>query len=571
MNWIDELSIERRTMFSNGLLVQTEDCKRIDQLINHMKETYPKGVLIKLKDKQRGGKQIPERFLILDGWEGLKEYEFTSESSWKIREIADSKKYGGDLRPLLPKVSEELEKPHTVVIIKNILKSDQPLNSALRSWCTSSKITLGFSSVILFAEDSSIFPEAVWSKMKIIDVPKSLPEERKQIIEETENDMAVTEKNQLDETKMNSAVRLLAGLDLDQVNAAVVESVIRDFSIKLDRLSSIKTNILSKDPALDVIQRPKFGFEAIGGYDALKTRLRDDIILPLKHPEYAAEFKMSPPRGVILFGPPGTGKTILSKAISKEVNMSILVMRPENLLSKFVGESEKAVKRVFRIADSMAPCILFMDELDRISKRAQTAGTDGGAQVHREIFSMFLEKLGDEEREWFFIGCTNMIESIDEAMRRTGRIDSIAPVPYPDEKAREEIFKIHSKVKRKLPLDNNVDFKELSKKDYTYMWSGSDIEQLVIRTAKYVMKESIKTQKSRKIKMEDFEEILKSFNVNTEDNERLQEAIKMQAGKLTNDIRLMDVFDEAQTVEDATKGEVARQMMDNEDNNKKEE
>jgi len=256
-----------------------------------------------------------------------------------------------------------------------------------------------------------------------------------------------------------------------------------------------------------------------------------------------------------------TGKTVMTKAMSRELNMSVLVLRPENFMSKYVGESEKGLKNVFKIADSMAPCILFLDEVDRLSKRASAGGSDGGAQVHREIFSMMLEKLGDERRKWFFVGCTNRLEDIDEAMRRTGRIDTLAPVPYPDEKAKERIFQIHSTVKRKLPLAEKINFKELASNRYTYMWSGSDIEELVRRTAKEVMKQSITDGKVRNIKMDDFYKMIDTFNVDSTANETLQEHIKEQAKKLTNDKRLMDVFDEAQVVDEGGRGEKAKEVM----------
>ena len=565
MDWKKEVSVQRRSMYSNGIIVQTDDCKRIDELINEMKTRYPEPLLVKLKDKQTN-KWISERWLILDGWEGLSSFEKDKTSNiWLEKNIADSKKFGGQLRPLLEAVSKELDKKQAVLIVRNILKSEESFNNALRSWSTSNRLRTRNSTIIVFVEDSCVFPESVWSKMKIVDVPKSLPGERKQRLIETQNLMSINGNKKLDDSKRRAAVRILAGLNLDQVDAAIIESIIRDYHVDLDTLAGIKTEMLGKDPALEIIQRPKFGFEAIGGYDALKNRLRDDVIFPLRNPGFAEEFDTKPPRGIILFGPPGTGKTILAKAMSRELNMSMLVMRPENLLSKFVGESERATKRVFKIADSMAPCILWCDELDRLSKRGNVAGGDSGAQVHREIFSMFLEKLGDENREWFFVGCTNRIEDIDEAMRRTGRIDTIAPVPYPNEKARERIFEIHASIKRKLPLADDVNFKVLASKEHTYMWSGSDVEQLVIRTAKYTMKKSIKEGKMLKISMSDFEDILSSFNVDTEHNEQLQEGIQKQAENLTNDTRLMNIFDEAQELDEVTRAEIAKEVLDSEE------
>jgi len=557
-NWIKEISIQRSTLYSNGVIVQTDDNKRVDQLLQSMRSHYPDPIICKENDEE--GTPVPERWLILDSWDGLLELKETlgnNGTEWKTNVIKDSRKYGGELRPILPDASIELEKGHTVLLIKNLLNEDKHLNNALLSWATSAKLMNVGSTVLVFTEDMNFFPQAVWQKMKVIDVPKACADERISLIKTHQEGCHPL----LDEQEIQSTSRLLAGLNLDQIDASLVESVIRKQCVNADLLARTKEDILGKDPTIDLIQRPKFGFEAIGGYDALKQRLRDDVILPLQNPELAQAFSTDPPRGIILFGPPGTGKTIMTKAMSRELNMSVLALKPENFMSKYVGESQRLLKRAFKIADSMAPTIVFIDEIDRLAKRSSTGGGDAGAQVHREIFSMFLEKLGDEKRKWFFVGCTNRIEDIDEAMRRTGRVDSIAPVPYPNEKAREEIFRIHASLRRNLPLADDVSFKKLASNANTYMWGGSDVEQLVVRTAKYVMKECIKEGKQRDITMQDFRLIHDTFNVDAQANEELQEHTKEQARRLSNDTRLMDIFEEAQSVKIVSRAEKAKEMM----------
>ena len=561
MDWIKEAGIQRRSLYSNGDIIQTDDYKRIEQILKRIPESKDKnGNLIPLfltnKRKDENGrltkKYMPETWFILDGWEGLGEYKKNSTGIWITEPILDLKQYGGNLNMMLPQISKQLEaqypKSSTVLLIKNILETDKTLNLALRSWFTSDKYREMDITILIFVEDMSMFPEGVWSKAKIIDVPKSTEMERREctigICKQFHIDVEDPDiKNQIE-----SAVRICAGMNLDQTDSAISECFIRHSELNMDTLAHIKAEMLGKDPTIEIIQRSKFGFNSVGMPEEIKTRINDDILLPIKNPDITKTFHLKPPRGFIFAGPPGNGKTILVKAIAKELNVSVIILKPDNVYSKYVGESERAIKRVFKIADSMSPVILFIDEVDVMGKRASMGGGDSGAQVHRNIFSMFLEKLGDENREWIFAGTTNRVEDIDEAMRRTGRIDSIVPVPFPDSKLRKEILEIHAILKRDLPLADDVDFSQLSGED-TYMWSGSDLESFVIRTSKYVSKRCANDKSLKRIiTMKDFEEILGTFNIDTKKNEQLQNELKEQASRLTNDKRFLNIFDKSQKV-----------------------
>lgn len=525
-DWIEQSVVQRNTLFSNSLLIETEDKKREEELL----EKKP----VFIKDKSG----IKERWLILDGWEGF--YQFEEKDGEIIKKQikdGDVQKFG--IRPVLPIVSKELEEGKTIVVITNVFKTDDFLNSALRSWSTSNELRQKDSTIIVFADDRCVYPPEVWTHMKIIKPPRSTWEEREKTLQFLQKEIKL--KEQLKDKELVEAIRLTAGMNLDQMESASIESLITKERISLTTLAQVKTEILAKNPVVDVIQRPSFGFEAIGGYSSLKQRLIDDIVLPLKNPTMAEYFSMKPPRGLLLYGPPGCGKTLFVKSMARELNMSVIRILPENILGKYVGESEKSLRKAFDIADSLGLCIVFIDELDRLSKRQDDSSVS--SHVERELFSMLLEKLGDENREWFFAGATNMIECIDPALRRTGRIDSVAPVPFPNMTARVEIFNIHINIKRKLPC-KNVDIPSLAEK--TYMWSGSDIEQFVIRTVNSVMKESIKQNKKLSITQDDFLEILESFNVPVKSNEEMQRKVMDKVLDYTNDKRLMDVFDESE-------------------------
>jgi len=526
-------------------LVETDDIKRIEELLKELPA---------MAKTRRGS----EKWFVLDAWEGLSEVVM-NEKLQPIKipvEGIESDVQTLGISQVLADISEILYEGKMVLVITNVFKSDQKLDAAIRGWATSEILREKSSTVIIFADDRSMFPSEVWSHLKVITPPKSTMMERFTLI--LDHDKLLEKSEDLSDEKIWDAVRLTSGMNLDQLEAAIIESIILTGDISLEIIAKVKTEIFTKNPVVEIIQQPKFGFEAVGGYDTLKERIMDSIVLPMKNEEISERFGIQPPRGILLFGPPGSGKTLLIKSMAKELNMSIIKIQPENIKGKYVGESEKSMRKVFDIADAMSPCIVFLDEFDRLSKR--DAGPQTSSNVDKELFSMLLEKLGDENRQWFFAAATNLIEVIDPAMRRTGRIDSVVPMPYPDEKAREEILKIHMTVRRNMPLEKGIDIKNLAKK--TYMWSGSDIEQLVVRTAQYALKEAVKNnKKDRMITNEDFENILETFNIDIEENKKTQRKIESQAIKYTNDKRLKDVFEHAEKTVSGSKMRKVKEML----------
>jgi len=533
MDWIKELQLYRKVLASAVIIVETDDIRRSRALM----EKRP--ILSNLNGK--------ENWYTLENWEGFKEIVPVVDNGFTERELANVRDAGGDMQYLLNQVSEKLEEGSAVVVVKNLLESNLTLNNIFLSWATNQRIMKAGSTVIIFLEDRTILPQAVWSHCKIVTPPKSTRDERKLDLEEAKKGGAFQKMN---EDTMQSAITALAGLNRDQIDAIIAEIAIRNnHKMDLGLLAKLKVDLIARDPIVEVVQPSKYGFEAIGGYKALKERLMHEIVLPLRNPEYAKEYDIKQPRGLLLFGPPGTGKTLIQKALTKETNMTMLTMQPDKLMSKWVGESEKGMRRFFRYADAMAPCIVFADELDtRYAKRSGQSDTSGGGQVQQQVFSMLLEKLGDENREWFFAANTNLVENIDPAMRRTGRIDSVVPVPYPDKDARVEILKIHATVKRKLPLADDIKWEEIAKK--TEMWAGSDLEQLIVRTAKTKMNDAIQKKKVAPITMDDIIETYNTFNISATENRKSQKQTEDQAKRFTNDKRLMDVFEEAEISSD---------------------
>jgi transitional endoplasmic reticulum ATPase len=201
----------------------------------------------------------------------------------------------------------------------------------------------------------------------------------------------------------------------------------------------------------------RISYEDIGGLRSEVQRVREMIELPLRHPEIFERIGIEAPKGVLLFGPPGTGKTLLAKAVANETNANFYSISGPEIMSKWVGESEKAVREVFRKARQAAPCVVFFDELDAIVPRR---GSDGDSYVAERVISQMLIELDGLEdlKGVVVVGATNRPDIIDEALLRPGRFDRILEVPAPNAEARKEIIKIHT-VKK--PLDASVDLDKL--------------------------------------------------------------------------------------------------------------
>ena len=210
-----------------------------------------------------------------------------------------------------------------------------------------------------------------------------------------------------------------------------------------------------------------------------------------------------PPTGVLLYGPPGTGKTMLAKAIATESEANFISVKGPEILSMWVGESEKGIRKIFRKARQVAPCIVFFDEIDAIASKR---GSEVGNNVTERIVNQMLTEIDGVEsmKNVVFIAATNRPDLVDTGLLRPGRIDKLIKVSAPDEKAREAILKVHTK---NVNIDEAVSLKELAHK--TKGFSGADLEGLVREAALQVLLEN--KMKPSLMKMEHFEKILKKL------------------------------------------------------------
>jgi transitional endoplasmic reticulum ATPase len=250
-----------------------------------------------------------------------------------------------------------------------------------------------------------------------------------------------------------------------------------------------------------LVQKPNIEWKDIGGLDNVKEELKEAIEWPLKHADLFSKADIKPPKGILLYGPPGTGKTLLAKAVASTSESNFISIKGPELLSKWVGESEKGVREVFRKARQAAPCVIFFDEIDAIAPRRSGTNGGGGGDSHvteRLVSQMLTEIDGLEDLKGVvIIGATNRPDIIDEALLRPGRFDRLLEIPIPDKYARKQILQIHLK-KKPLAADVNID-KLL---DLTDRYTGAEMEALVNAAAIAAVREYIisKEQKFNKEK-----------------------------------------------------------------------
>jgi transitional endoplasmic reticulum ATPase len=211
-----------------------------------------------------------------------------------------------------------------------------------------------------------------------------------------------------------------------------------------------------------MVQVPDIKWDDIGGLESAKQELIEAVEWPLKYPENFEKFGVKPPKGVLIYGPPGTGKTLLAKAVANESASNFIAIKGPELLSKWVGESEKGVREVFRKARQTAPTVIFFDEIDSIASTRGGGSSDNGV-TQRVVNQLLTEIDGMEElTDVAVIAATNRVDILDPALVRPGRFDRHVKVEAPNEAGRLSIFKVHTK---KMPLAENVSLKRLAKED----------------------------------------------------------------------------------------------------------
>lgn len=304
------------------------------------------------------------------------------------------------------------------------------------------------------------------------------------------------------------------GADLSAlVNEASMHSMTSRKRIKSEEKMSLVTlddlvyaGLHVKPSALREIQLevPQVHWSDIGGMQEVKTRLQEAVELPLSHPEIFKNLGIEPPRGLLMYGPPGCSKTMVARAVATECKLNFLAVKGPELFNQYVGESEKAIREVFRKARSAAPSVIFFDEIDAIA--AKRGSSSGGSGVDDRVLTQLLTEMDGLEflKDVFIMAATNRPDKIDNALLRPGRFDSLVYVPLPDADARLEILQ---KKFEKMAVAENVSVDKLV--EATQDYSGAEVVQVCQEAAMYALRETLDASKVEK---RHFEAALKKVN-----------------------------------------------------------
>ncbi|AJM91488.1 CDC48 family AAA ATPase [Nitrosopumilus piranensis] len=298
------------------------------------------------------------------------------------------------------------------------------------------------------------------------------------------------------EAAMRSLRRILPEIDLDEekISSELLQKIQITSEDFRDALKEVRPSALREVQ----VQIPDVGWDDVGGLDELKEELREAIEWPIKHKEAFDYVDVETPKGILLHGPPGTGKTLIAKALAKMTESNFISIKGPELLSKWVGESEKGVREIFRKARQAAPCIIFLDEVDALVPRRGSGGSE--SHVTESVVSQILTEIDglEELHNVLIIGATNRLDIVDEALLRPGRFDRIIEVPNPDSKGRRHIFEIHTKKK---PLASDVNIAKLV--ELTDGFSGAEIAAVANRAAITALKKYVSgnTQNVKDIKI----------------------------------------------------------------------
>jgi transitional endoplasmic reticulum ATPase len=273
------------------------------------------------------------------------------------------------------------------------------------------------------------------------------------------------------EAAMVALRRIMPRVDFDL--ASVPYELIQELQVSMDDFLAALQEVEPSAVREVFVEVPDVTWEDVGGLEQVKEELREAVEWSVQHGPLFEYARLKPPKGILLHGPPGSGKTLLAKAVAKQAGLNFISVKGPELLSKYVGESERGVREIFKKARQASPCIVFFDEIDALAPRRGAGG--GDSHVAERVVSQLLTEMdGIEELKGILVlAATNRLDMLDPALLRAGRFDRLMELPLPDEKGRLAILQVHTRGK---PLVADVDLETLARE--TEGFSGADLEGL---------------------------------------------------------------------------------------------
>jgi len=301
------------------------------------------------------------------------------------------------------------------------------------------------------------------------------------------------------ETAMKALRRYLPQINLEEER--IPPEVLEKMEVTMDDFVNAYKEVTPTAMREVYIEVSTVNWDDIGGLDGVKQHLKEAVEWPLKNPEIFSRLGIKPPKGILLYGPPGCGKTMLARAVATESEANFISIKGPEVFSKWVGESEKAIREVFRKARIAAPTVIFLDEMDSLAPRRGLGFSDSG--VSERVISQLLTEMDGivTLQDIVVVAATNRPDMVDQAVLRPGRFDRLIYVPEPDEKSRLQIFKIYTK---DMPLTKDVDLNQLAL--MTKYYSGADIESLCREAAMHTLRRDVE---AREVTMKDFQDAIK--------------------------------------------------------------
>ncbi len=479
--WIVDLLRRRSSNYSTVLLLESSDPLRWKQL---------EGYIVRESGHEKAS------CYLFDLWNGLRLYS-REDGKWHPIEVqppsggyerlADLRRRLVDLDESLRYVDGILKGERAVFVLQWMdapRESDRNprLSYALRGWAFDPFLLANDSTVIVIASDISTVVDSATSELLAFKrTPLAEQSEREHLIRYCAHRQDV----QLEDSRLWQLALGTAGLNLHQLESVLLEAYEQQAGFSPECVKRLKAELITRSELVEIQEPDPRGFGAVGGYSAVKRFVRDKVIEVLSRHDLAELHGVPLPRGVLLFGPPGTGKTVFAKALAREVNLPFIRMRTEKLYSRWLGESGRRFGEAIRLVEQMSPALVFIDEIDRFGKR--TSASDSASQETGRVFSQVLEWLGDDQRRSIIVGTTNIPDQLDDAFLREGRFDYKIPLLYPPHEARKEILRIHLgltglKPKVRWNLTNEEENALLDEiAEQTKLFTGAELEQLCVR------------------------------------------------------------------------------------------